>query len=420
MQKLRLTKKYEAYPEYKNSGVEWLGKIPKGWNLSVIKHVAKILPSNIDKLTDEGEQSVRLCNYTDVYKNRFITDDMVKDLMVATATRNQINKFFLKEGDVIITKDSETPNDIGIPAYVPKTLTGTVCGYHLAIIRPNNIYGAFLSYFFLTKIAKTQFFMAANGLTRYALGIKDIGRVTLFFPAKEDQFKIVVFLDEKVSLIDKIIAKKQKQVELLKEEIVSIAMNEQKNGKGENIRIKNLVKLAEKPIIIEDYSEYIALGLYNRGRGLFHKDPQLGKDIKESDFYKVLPRDLIISGQFAWEGAVALADKNESECVVSHRYYLLRDGVVKTEYLLALLMTKFGDHILNESSRGSAGRNKPLNIKILLSEMIRVPSKDIEEKIESLLIKINSARSNIKLSIKLLEEYKSSFITNVVTGKIKI
>jgi type I restriction enzyme S subunit len=239
-------------------------------------------------------------------------------------------------------------------------------------------------------------------------------------PPEDIQIKIAKYLNEKTSSIDQIIEKKEKQVELLKEEIISIAQNEQMNGKGKAIRMRDLFQLAEEPIELEDYSEYIALGLYNRGRGLFHKDPQLGKDIKESDFYKVMPRDLIISGQFAWEGAVALAGKSESKCVVSHRYYLLRDGVIKTEYLLALLMTKFGDHILNEASRGSAGRNRPLNIKILLKEKIRVPSKEVEMKIELLLMKMGLVRNNVKKSIELLEEYKSSLISNVVTGKIKV
>jgi type I restriction enzyme S subunit len=420
MQTLKLTKKYEKYPEYKDSGAEWLGKIPKDWDVKMVKHVAEIIPSNIDKLTKEGETTVRLCNYTDVYNNEKIGSKIVTSLMVASASERQIQKLTLQKDDVIITKDSETPDDIGIPAFVSENLPGVVCGYHLAIIRPKYVNGRYLDSFFRTQSAKTQFFISANGLTRYALGIGDIGGTTMPVPPEDIQIKIAKYLNEKTSSIDQIIEKKEKQVELLKEEIISIAQNEQMNGKGKAIRMRDLFKLAEEPIELEDYSEYIALGLYNRGRGLFHKDPQLGKDIKESDFYKVMPRDLIISGQFAWEGAVALAGKSESKCVVSHRYYLLRDGVIKTEYLLALLMTKFGDHILNEASRGSAGRNRPLNIKILLKEKIRVPSKEVEMKIELLLMKMGLVRNNVKKSIELLEEYKSSLISNVVTGKIKV
>ena len=75
MEKLKLTKKYDPYPEYKDSGVEWMGKIPKEWEVKKVKHVAEILPSNVDKLTIEGETTVRLCNYVDVYKNEKIKNN---------------------------------------------------------------------------------------------------------------------------------------------------------------------------------------------------------------------------------------------------------------------------------------------------------------------------------------------------------
>ncbi len=75
-----------------------------------------------------------MCNYTDVYKNDRITDEM--DLMRATATAAEIARLTLKAGDVILTKDSETPDDIGVPAWVPEDLPGVVCAYHLGLLRP--------------------------------------------------------------------------------------------------------------------------------------------------------------------------------------------------------------------------------------------------------------------------------------------
>ena len=136
--------KYQAYPEYKDSGVEWLGDVPKGWKVKRLRFVAKYKNSNVDKKTYENQKQVRLCNYTDVYKNDFITNDM--ELMIATAKDDQIKKFRLLEGDVIITKDSETADDIASPALVIERLENVVCGYHLAIIRPNEnkLLGEFL------------------------------------------------------------------------------------------------------------------------------------------------------------------------------------------------------------------------------------------------------------------------------------
>ena len=56
---------------------------------------------------------------------------------MGSATIAEIERFSLRCGDVVITKDSETPDDIGIPAVIADTIDLLVCGYHLAIIRPN-------------------------------------------------------------------------------------------------------------------------------------------------------------------------------------------------------------------------------------------------------------------------------------------
>ena len=99
-----------------------------------IKAVAQYSVSNVDKHSLDDQEQVRLCNYTDVYKNESITLNM--DLMRATATLEEISKFHLEVDDVVITKDSESWNDIAIPAYIAETSDDLVCGYHLAIIRP--------------------------------------------------------------------------------------------------------------------------------------------------------------------------------------------------------------------------------------------------------------------------------------------
>ncbi len=90
---------WKSYSAYKDSGVEWLGKVPEGWKVQKLKHIAKVNLSNVDKKTNEGEDTVKLCNYVDVYYNDYITPDL--DFMEATASSDQIDKFSLKEGDVI-------------------------------------------------------------------------------------------------------------------------------------------------------------------------------------------------------------------------------------------------------------------------------------------------------------------------------
>lgn len=98
-----------------------------------LKHVADIRVSSVDKKSTDGDLPVRLCNYTDVYFNERITGSI--NFMEATATPSQIAAFGLRRGDVVLTKDSETPDDIGVSAVVAEDLPDLVCGYHLAIVR---------------------------------------------------------------------------------------------------------------------------------------------------------------------------------------------------------------------------------------------------------------------------------------------
>src|SRR5690606_36209877 len=129
---------WQPYPDYKDSGIEWLGEIPSHWELRRLKHVSAIKLSTVDKKSYEGDIPVRLCNYVDVYYNELITDDL--DFMNATATAAQLRDFELKSDDVIITKDSESWDDIAVPAYVSQDLEQVVCGYHLALIRPSGVF----------------------------------------------------------------------------------------------------------------------------------------------------------------------------------------------------------------------------------------------------------------------------------------
>ena len=104
------------------------------WRTVPLQGVAEIRVSNVDKKTAAGEMPVRLCNYMDVYGNDYIRKDL--PFMEATATAAEIGRFGVRRGDVMITKDSETPDDIGIPAVVVDQIENLVCGYHLAQLRP--------------------------------------------------------------------------------------------------------------------------------------------------------------------------------------------------------------------------------------------------------------------------------------------
>ncbi len=171
-----------TYDTYKGSGIEWIGEIPEHWLVKRLKYVSSINPSNVDKKSSEDEKQVFLCNYVDVYKNDFITSDL--QFMEATASDAQIENFKLRKGDVLITKDSETPDDIAVPALVKEELENVICGYHLSHIKCNDqfIKGEFLFRLFQVDLYRQYFSTLARGITRYGLTTSSFS-VTAFNPS---------------------------------------------------------------------------------------------------------------------------------------------------------------------------------------------------------------------------------------------
>ena len=210
-----VTKGLDPNVEMKPSGVEWIEEIPRHWEVNRLKYIAKILPSNVDKHIYPDEIQVRLCNYTDVYYNDYITVDTV--LKKGSCKESEFAKFVLRKGDVIITKDSETPDDIGVPTFVKDDLNSIVCGYHLTMIRPLVCRGEFIFRFIQSDRTRRYFELESNGITRYGLGKPSIENLCLPIPPDSEQRQIADFLDHKTKQIDELITTEQRKIELLKE-----------------------------------------------------------------------------------------------------------------------------------------------------------------------------------------------------------
>ena len=165
------------------------------WSDRTLETVADVRVSPVNKKSVDGEPHVRLCNYTDVYYNSRITSKL--DFMPATASPKEVERFTLQLNDVVITKDSETPSDIAVPALVGEQLDNVVCGYHLAIIRPapEHADGAFLNHLFSLPKIKHYFSTRANGATRFGLSIDGIRRASLTLPKLKEQQAIASLLN---------------------------------------------------------------------------------------------------------------------------------------------------------------------------------------------------------------------------------
>lgn len=212
-----VTRGLDASVTLRPSGIEWLGDVPAHWSVALLKHVAEARFSGVDKHSHDHEIPVRLCNYTDVYKNDVITNDM--ELMRATATDAEISRLTLQAGDVILTKDSETPDDIAVPAWVPLNLPGVVCAYHLGLLRPvtDKISGEFLFRTIGSARVAEQFHVLATGVTRFALSKHDVKNAVIPLPPVDEQATICRWIEDTCKPLNDAIQRSEDEIKLIRE-----------------------------------------------------------------------------------------------------------------------------------------------------------------------------------------------------------
>ena len=190
--KLRPT--YEDAPElYKESKLGW---IPKEWEVEEIANAIQPIMSNVDKHIKEDEINILLCNYMDVYNNRYLTKNIA--FSGGSVNASELQRFSLHEQDVIITKDSETPDDIAVPTVLIGEIQNLICGYHLCILRSKDLEklnGEFLMLQLQLQGINKQFATRANGSTRYGLTIDAIEKVKI---------KIPKMLDEQIEIVNRL------------------------------------------------------------------------------------------------------------------------------------------------------------------------------------------------------------------------
>jgi type I restriction enzyme S subunit len=182
------------------------------WNNNKLSYLVDIRVSNVDKKIYPNKKKVKLCNYMDAYSNDYITSNI--RYSEGSADLNELNRFRLILNDVIITKDSETPEDIAVSSVVTEKMEDLVCGYDLAILRPreNRIYGPFLMHKLKLPQIQKYFFRMASGSTRYGLTIGGIENTAISHPPLPHQRKIARIL----TTVDNIIEKTEGAIEKYK------------------------------------------------------------------------------------------------------------------------------------------------------------------------------------------------------------
>ena len=442
---------FPRYPAYKDSGVEWLGSVPAHWRVERLKHIATVFPSNVDKKSYDDEAPVRLCNYTDVYYNDEIREDM--DLMMATATAEQIEKFSLRAGDTIITKDSETSDDIAISAYVPNDLPGVVCGYHLSMVRPKSGgNGRFLKRFFDSQVAKAQAAVTANGLTRVGLGQYAIDNLHITVPPLEEQVGIGAFLDRETAKIDALVAEQEQLITLLKEKRQAVISHAVTKGLDPSVPMKDsgVEWLGEVPAhwevkalkFVATVQTGVAKGKDNTGKetvvvpylrvanvqdGYLALDDMAEIAIPSSDLPRYLLRsgDVLMNegGDFDKLGRGHVWRAEIEPCIHQNHVFAVRPHSVAPEWLNTVTSSSYAQFYFMSRSKQSTNLASISSTSIMELPVVLPPQSEQEQLLtflERSTAQLKSLIEEAVLSIELLRERRSALISAAVTGQIDV
>lgn len=419
------------------------------WPLRPLRELADIRVSNVDKKTHASEKSVKLCNYMDVYTNKYVTSDIT--FMEASASAAEIERFGLRRGDVVITKDSETPDDIGIPSVIAEEIDDLVCGYHLALIRPHSdeIDSVYLAKQLSTSRVARYFALRASGSTRYGLPISAIESAEIPAPPKPEQTKIAEILstvDRAIEQTEALIAKQQRIKTGLMQDLLTRGIDEHGNLRSEKTNKFKDSPLGRIPVEWEvcdlaSVAELVTSGsrgwakYYSTDGATFLRIGNLTRDhinlrfddmafvkppkISEGKRTAVSTGDLLISIT-ADLGIIGVIPEAFGEGYVNQHIALVRlsHAKVNSRFIGWFLSGRGGQaqfEKLNESG-AKAGLNLTTIRKLLIPLVDRAEQKKIATIIDTNSKKIR----DLILQLQKLRALKTALMQDLLTGKKRV
>lgn len=444
---------FAPYATYKGSDVPWLGELPGHWEVLRLKEVSTVTPSNIDKLTVEGELPVSLCNYVDVYRNDRITAAI--EFMQATASKDQIKRLGLAVGDVVVTKDSESPWDIAVPTVIAEEIEFLVCGYHLTKLAPYRIDGRFLAWALRAYQVNLHFALSAGGITRYGLSSSGLADGNIPVPPPDEQQAIADYLDTETVRIDALIREKEGLVRLLGEwrqsEISTVLLG---GVDGEPLRYSGTTWLGDIPQSwtlcrlkhaistieqgwspecenrLADADEWGVLkaGACNHGMFSEVEHKALPKSLDPLPAIEVRPGDVLMSrasGSADLVGSVAYVEQVRPQLMLSDKMFrLVPEKHVNARYLAWSLNTVAHRRQILNCIRGSSGLARNITTSDIKELWLALPPLETQQPIVTAAIKIANEVDELidhaKAEIKLLKELRAATIADAVLGRVDV
>ncbi len=436
--------KYNAYPEYKDSGVEWLEDVPKHWGSKPLKYLCSF---NDDVLPDNTNKDFELC-YVDIgsvsaTEGLTRTETMSYDKAPSRARR------LVQDGDVIV---STVRTYLEAIAPINNPPSNMVVSTGFAVIRPNiKLYKGYAAYCLRASGFIKEVVARSVGVSYPAINASDLVSISVPSLPMGEQTQIANFLDHETAKIDTLIEKQQQLIKLLKEKRQAVISHAVTKGLNQQAPMKDsgVEWLGEVPehwnvarfkflcesIIAGPFGSSITKDMYQPfGYKVYGQEQvipnnfQLGdyfiskKDFDQLSRYKVESGDLLIScvGTF---GKIAVFPNEAQEGIINPR--LIKAKLKNSQnafYVRELLKSEMVFKQFELLSRG--GTMGVINIAILNEIIAASPPLTEQAEIYGYICiqkeKYRLLIDKATRQIELLKERRTALISAAVTGKIDV
>jgi len=209
-----VTKGLDPNAKMKDSGIQWIGEIPEGWEVKRLKFLTSKINSGV---TPKGgaevytEEGIPLLRSQNIHFEGLKLEDVA---YISEEIHKTMLNSVVKNQDVLI---NITGASIGRCTYIDGEFEKANVNQHVCIIRPKKIDYKYLTYFLRSKHGQDQVFSIQIGSSREGLNFEQLGNFAVPFTLISVQIAITSYLDKETAKIDKTIQKIQKKIELLEE-----------------------------------------------------------------------------------------------------------------------------------------------------------------------------------------------------------
>ena len=406
----------QTYDSYKDSGEQWLGRIPSHWEI----RRSKFLWKETDRRSQKGtEQLLSVSQY-----------DGVREANAESRSESLVGYKYVHKDEFVINIMLAWLGGLGISNF-EGVVSPAYCVYHLK----DKQNPRFLHYLYRTPQYLAEFARHSTGIvpSRWRMYTDDFGDVLTILPPIEEQNRMVQYLDEQTSQIDEVIAQQQKMIDLLNERKQIIINNAVTKGLDPNVSMKdsgidwigkmpNHWELKQYKYLFYNFDNLrkpITADQRSRDNPMYDYYGASGV-IDKIDYYNIDDKVLLIGedGANLLMRNLPLVYKAKGKFWVNNHAHILKP--IKDNYDFMALVMEAADYTLFIT--GSA--QPKLSQANLNSVKLPIPPIEEQEKIVNFVNEnagiLDFPLKKAKKQVELLQERKQIIINEVVTGKINV